>query len=110
MERDLSIGISTSPFEQVTDLAQIARGDCLELLREIPDGSVDMVLTDLPYGNTEAPWDIRIDESALFREIWRTDKGNAAVVLFGQFPFSCDFISQRARATYHPLSSNAKAC
>lgn len=79
-------------FEQITDRAQTARGDCLELLREIPDGSVDMVLTDLPYGTTSAPWDIRIDEFALFREFWRVDKGNAAVLLFGQFPFACDLI------------------
>lgn len=79
-------------FEQITDLAQIARGDCLELLREIPAGSVDMVLTDLPYGTTSAPWDVRIDEFTLFREFWRVDKGNAAVLLFGQFPFACDLI------------------
>ena len=79
-------------FEQITDRAQTARGDCLELLREIPPGSVDMVLTDLPYGNTNAPWDVRIDEHALFKEFWRVDKGNAAVLLFGQFPFACDLI------------------
>lgn len=79
-------------FEQITDRAQTARGDCLELLREIPDGSVDMVLTDLPYGNTEASWDVRIDEFALFKNLWRVDKGNAAVLLFGQFPFACDLI------------------
>lgn len=48
-------------FEQITEHAQIARGDCLELLPEIPSGSVDMVLTDLPYGNTSASWDVRID-------------------------------------------------
>lgn len=79
-------------FDQVTEHAQIARGDCLELLREIPAGSVDMVLTDLPYGTTSAPWDVRIDEFVLFREFWRVDKGNAAVLLFGQFPFACDLI------------------
>lgn len=79
-------------FEQIGDFAQIARGDCLELLPAIADGDVDMVLTDLPYGNTNAPWDKRIDEAALFKHFWRVDKGNAAVVLFGQFPFACDLI------------------
>ena len=48
-------------FEQITEHAQITRGDRLELLREIPTGSVEMVLTDLPYGSTSASWDVRID-------------------------------------------------
>lgn len=38
-----------------------------------------MVLTDLPYGNTSADWDVRVDEAALFKHIWRVDKGNAAM-------------------------------
>ncbi len=39
-------------------------GDCLELMKGIPDGSVDMVLTDPPYGTTNAPWDGKIDLGA----------------------------------------------
>ena len=85
-------------FEQLDDgRAQIAKGDCLELMPRIPSGGVDMVLADLPYGTTNAHWDKRIDEKALFTEFWRVDRGNAAVVLFGQFPFACDLITAARR-------------
>ena len=40
---------------------QIYQGDCLELMKDIPDGSVDMVLCDLPYGVTANRWDSTID-------------------------------------------------
>jgi len=42
-------------------------GDCLELMKEITDKSVDMILCDLPYGTTEAKWDNRID----IKELWK---------------------------------------
>ncbi len=61
-------------------------GDCLDLLPEIPDKSVDMILTDLPYGVTDCSWDILIDINLLWKEYERICVGN--ILLFGQEPFS----------------------
>ena len=68
-------------------------GDCLELLPTIPDGSVDMICADLPYGTTNCAWDVRIPMEPLWREFWRVTKHNAAVCLFAQNPFAADLIS-----------------
>lgn len=62
-------------------------GDCLERMREIPDGSVDMVLCDPPYGTTQNKWDAVIPFEPLWAEYWRAAKPNAAVVLTAQCPF-----------------------
>lgn len=62
-------------------------GDCLDLMREIPDGSVDMVLCDLPYGTTRNQWDSVIPFEPLWSEYWRVCKPNAAIVLTAQCPF-----------------------
>ena len=63
-------------------------GDCLERMKEIPDASVDMVLCDLPYGTTACKWDSTIPFDALWAEYRRVTKPNAAIVLFGDEPFS----------------------
>lgn len=63
-------------------------GDCLELMARIPDGSVDMVLCDLPYGTTACKWDAVIPFEPLWREYWRMCKPNAAVVLTAAQPFT----------------------
>lgn len=63
-------------------------GDCLERMKEIPDGSVDMVLCDLPYGLTRNRWDSVIPFEPLWTEYKRIIKKNGAVVLFGNEPFS----------------------
>lgn len=62
-------------------------GDCLELMRDIRSGSVDMVLCDLPYGTTQNKWDAVIPFEPLWREYWRVLKPNGAVVLTAQPPF-----------------------
>lgn len=63
-------------------------GDCLELMKDIPDGSVDMILCDLPYGTTACKWDAVIPFEPLWAEYRRVVKQNAPVVLFGDEPFS----------------------
>ena len=70
----------------------IKQGDCLELMKEIPDGSVDMILCDLPYGTTKAPWDNKIDIDALWIQYKRIIKENGAIVLFSQMPFGAELI------------------
>ncbi len=68
---------------------QLWCGDCLELMKDIPDNSVDMVLCDLPYGTTASRWDKIINFKSLFNEYNRIIKDNGAIVLFasGQFTY-----------------------
>lgn len=68
--------------------AFLLQGDCLEMMKLIPDGSVDMVLCDLPYGTTACKWDAVIPFADLWAEYWRVCKPNAAVVLTAAQPFT----------------------
>ena len=72
----------------VTNEYSLLFGDCLELMKLIPDGSVDMVLTDPPYGTTACKWDSVIDLEEMWKELKRVVKPNGAIVLFGNEPFS----------------------
>lgn len=63
-------------------------GDCLELMKEIPDKSIDMILCDLPYGTTENDYDKIIPFEPLWEQYDRIIKNNGAIVLFSQQPFS----------------------
>ena len=67
-------------------------GDCFDYFPTIPDGSVDMVLTDMPYGTTMNDWDVKPDLDKLFDEFWRVCKLNAAVVCFSQMPFTAELV------------------
>lgn len=62
-------------------------GDCLELMKDIPDGSIDMVLCDLPYGTTQNKWDTIIPFDKLWEQYERIIKQNGAIVLTSQSPF-----------------------
>lgn len=66
----------------------LMHGDCLDLMREIPDGSVDMILCDLPYAVLDVEWDKRINGEKLFYEYKRVCKQNANVLLFCQMAFA----------------------
>ena len=66
----------------------LLHGDCLELMKTIPDGSVDMILTDPPYGTTACKWDSVIDFDLMWLQLKRIIKPNGAIVLFGSEPFS----------------------
>ncbi len=67
--------------------SQLMHGDCLDLMKEIPSGSVDMILCDLPYGTTNCKWDTVIPLVPLWSEYRRIAKPGAAIVLFAQTPF-----------------------
>lgn len=62
-------------------------GDCLERMKEIPDGSVDLILADPPYGTTQNKWDSVINLDVLWAELLRVGKPTCATVLFAQTPF-----------------------
>src|SRR5690625_4205190 len=66
----------------------LMQGDCLERMKEIPDGSVDMVLTDPPYGTTACKWDSVIPLEPMWEQLKRVIKPNGTIVLFGSEPFS----------------------
>ena len=63
-------------------------GDCFDVMRELPDASVDMILCDLPYGTTACNWDSVLPFDELWREYCRIVKPNTAIVLCGAEPFS----------------------
>jgi site-specific DNA-methyltransferase (adenine-specific) len=62
-------------------------GDCLEVMKEIPDKSIDMILCDLPYGTTACKWDVVIPFEPLWEQYKRIIKDNGAIVLTAQTPF-----------------------
>ena len=71
----------------VTDEYSLLFGDCLERMKEIPDGSVDLILVDLPYGTTQNKWDSVIDLEAMWEQLNRICKPNTAKLMFAQTPF-----------------------
>lgn len=66
----------------------LMKGDCLERMKEIPDGSVSMILTDPPYGTTACKWDSVIDLDLMWEQLKRIIKPNGVIALFGVEPFS----------------------
>jgi site-specific DNA-methyltransferase (adenine-specific) len=69
-------------------LNKITQGDCLEVMREIPDKSVDMILCDLPYGTTACKWDSVIPFEPLWAQYERVIKDKGAIVLTASQPFT----------------------
>jgi len=68
-------------------LGKLIFGDCLKVLKLIPDASVDMIFADLPYGTTKCKWDSCIDLGELWIQYKRIIKANGAILLFAQLPF-----------------------
>ena len=67
---------------------KLYQGDCIEVMKDIPDGSVDLVLTDPPYGTTACKWDSVIPFEPMWEQLNRIIKPNGAICLFGSEPFS----------------------
>jgi len=92
---------------------QLYQGDCLDIMEQIPNKSVDMILCDLPYGTTACKWDIVIPFDELWERYNRIIKDNGAICLFGSEPFSSklrmsnlscykyDWIWRKPRGTGH---------
>ena len=66
----------------------LMKGDCLELMKSIPDGSVDAIICDPPFGTTACAWDSVIPFDLMWEQLKRIIKPNGAIVLFGSEPFS----------------------
>lgn len=67
---------------------KLYNGDCLEIMKDIPDKSVDSIICDLPYGITACKWDVIIPFNLLWEQYNRIIKDNGAILLFGCEPFS----------------------
>ena len=82
---------------------QILQGDCLELMKDIPDGSVDMILADLPYGTTACKWDTIIPFEPLWEQYKRIIKPNGAIVLTASQPFTSALVMSNPRMFKYAL-------
>lgn len=78
-------------------LFDLIQGDCLEKMADIPDGSIDLVLTDPPYGTTQCKWDTVIDLGAMWKQINRITKKNAAIVMTAAQPFTTTLIQSNIK-------------
>jgi site-specific DNA-methyltransferase (adenine-specific) len=87
---------------------QLILGDCLEAMGEIPDGSVDLIATDLPYGMTDCKWDVVIPFEPLWSHYRRVLKPFGAVVLMATQPFTTDVINSNRRWFRYTLVWNKK--
>ena len=105
-------------------MVDLRKGDCLEVMKGIPDNSIDAIITDTPYGTTACKWDSVIDFDLIWEQLNRIIKPNGAIVLFGAEPFSSalrmsnvrnykyDWVWEKTQATGHlnakrqPLRSN----
>lgn len=74
------------------ELDKIYNEDCLEGMMRIPDGSIDCIICDLPYGTTQLEWDKIIPFEPLWEQYKRITKENAAIILFSSQPFTTDLI------------------
>lgn len=74
------------------ELNKIYNEDCLEGMKRIPDGSVDMILCDLPYGTTKLEWDVIIPFDNLWQQYWRILKDKGIICLTGTEPFTSQLI------------------
>ncbi len=72
-------------------------GDCLERMKEIEDGSVDLVLTDPPYGTTACKWDSVIPLGDMWEQLKRVIKPNGAIVMTASQPFTTTLISSNMK-------------
>jgi site-specific DNA-methyltransferase (adenine-specific) len=78
-------------------MVTLQQGDCLTLMCEVPDQSVDLVLCDLPYGVTDCRWDHKIAPEPLWEQYLRLVKERGVIALFAQQPFATELASQAAR-------------
>lgn len=90
----------------------LLQGNCFDLMKDIPDGSVDLVLTDPPYNNTDCEWDAeKCDFSRLFTELLRVLKPNGALLMFCQMPLAAELVMQQRKIfRYQWVWEKSRAC
>ena len=78
-------------------MIDLYQGDCLDQMGKVPDHTVDMIFTDLPYGTTKNVWDVQIPLDKLWEQYRRVLKPGGAVLLFAQMPFGADLINSNRK-------------
>ena len=78
-------------------MVKLYQGNCLDIMKEIPDSSVDMIMVDLPYGTTACKWDTIIPLDELWDHYYRICKDNAAMVFTAQQPFTTTLASSNIK-------------
>lgn len=78
-------------------MIDIKCGDCLELMKDIPDKYIDLILCDLPYGTTRLEWDKPIPFAPMWKQYNRIIKDNGAILLFSAQPFTTDLINSNRK-------------
>lgn len=87
---------------------EILLGDCLELMKDIPNGSIDMILCDLPYGTTACKWDTIIPFDKLWEQYERIIKQNGAIVLTASQPFTSALVMSNPKIFKYDFSWDKK--
>jgi len=95
MKNSYIIGAGQDTARRVPKTNTITCGDCLEVMRSIPDKSVDMILCDLPYGTTACKWDVVIPFAPLWEQYLRAAKDCSPFIFTSSQPFCTDLINSR---------------
>ena len=90
--------------------SELLQGDCLELMQEIPDKSVDLICCDPPYGTTSIKWDEVLDFDKMWEQYGRIIKPKGVIVLFGSQPFSAQLICSKLKWFRYELVWNKNKC
>ena len=86
---------NSQSLQMAVSHSTVFHGDCLEIMKSIPDRSVDMILCDLPYGTTACKWDTIIPFDKLWKQYERIIKPNGAIVLTASQPFTTELINSK---------------
>lgn len=89
---------------------ELYRGDCLDVMNDIPDGSVDFILTDPPYGTTACKWDSIIPLEPMWEQLKRIIKPNGAIVMTAAQPFTTTLIASNMKMFKYNLIWNKNTC
>lgn len=79
-------------------MIQLLQGDCIEMMKTLPDKSVDAIITDTPYGTTACKWDTVIPFEPMWEQLKRIMKPNGSIVLFGSQPFTSALVMSNPKA------------
>ena len=82
-------------------MLNLIHGDCLEVMKTLPDDSIDAIITDPPYGTTNCKWDAVIAFDLMWNELNRIVKNNGVIALFGSQPFSSLLITSNLKMYKH---------
>lgn len=89
---------------------RLLQGDCIEVMRSLPDASVDLVLCDPPYGTTSCAWDTQIDLDSMWAEYRRLLAKGGCVVLFGSMPFTAKLVMSNPKWFKDHLVGDKNKC